>query len=254
MNDNSNQLNPVSATKEMIEVKPIMELFNKYNDIDLRCSIDSNDDAVPKGARDYFNRYGYLIIQNLFNPEELFDEVPVQRGQITYYGSLEKYSYSEEELQVNGSLSRYNHPRYKEAHSKIRLILEDILGQKLYNTYYYDRFYFSGQKLCRHIDRDACEISVSIQVSTNSTNSWPFCIETHNGEERFCNLQNGWGILYKGCEREHWRDSLQSRHNKLKKLTNNILKKKDDTYHHQIFFHYVLSDGERSHFAWDVCG
>ena len=30
-------------------------------------------------------------------------------------------------------------------------------------------------------------------------------------------------------------------------------KKKDkkEYYYHQIFFHYVLADGERSHFAWD---
>ena len=45
--------------------------------------------------------------------------------------------------------------------------LEKELGRKLYNTYYYDRFYFPGQALTRHADRDACEISVTVHVSTN---------------------------------------------------------------------------------------
>ena len=42
--------------------------------------------------------------------------------------------------------------------------LEKHIGRKLYNTYYYDRFYFPGQKLERHADRDACEISVTVHV------------------------------------------------------------------------------------------
>jgi len=28
-------------------------------------------------------------------------------------------------------------------------------------------------------------------------------------------------------------------------------KSKEDQYYHQIFFHYVLQDGERAHCAWD---
>ena len=45
--------------------------------------------------------------------------------------------------------------------------LEEIIGRKLYNTYYYDRYYYPGQELTKHADRDACEISVSVHVSTN---------------------------------------------------------------------------------------
>ena len=59
--------------------------------------------------------------------------------------------------------------------------LEEIIGRKLYNTYYYDRYYFPGQELTRHADRDACEISVSVHVSTNLEGKdadWPFWIKT----------------------------------------------------------------------------
>ena len=73
-----------------------------------------------------------------------------------------------------------------------------------------------------------------------------------SGEERFANLENGWGLLYKGCEREHWRDPLQSRYNKRGKLWNKIRRKEDDTYHHQVFFHYVRANGSRAHCANDA--
>jgi hypothetical protein len=243
---------PVGATKEMVESKPIMEQFNKYHEQGLQCSIDPGDPPVPIGAREYFDRHGYMIIKNLYDPKELYHPVPKERGQMNWWGKkIDQFTHSEVEAQVEGSLARYSHPQYSEIHSKIRLILEDILGEKLYNTYYYDRFYFAGQRLVRHSDRHACEISVSVQISTNANKPWPFCIETPSGEERFANLQDGWGLLYKGCEREHWRDPLQSKYNKPTCLFNKITRKEDDTYHHQIFFHYVRANGPRAHCAWD---
>lgn len=243
---------PIGATKEMVESKPIMEQFNKYHQQGLQCSIDPGAPAVPLGAREYFDRHGYMIIKNLYDPKELFHEVPKERGQINYFGSVDRFNHNPDEMQVPGSLARYTHPQYKEAHTKIRLILEDILGEKLYNTYYYDRFYFAGQRLVRHSDRDACEVSVSVQISTNADKPWPFCIETPSGEERFANLEDGWGLLYKGCERQHWRDPLESRYTKFGKILNKVLRKPDDTYHHQIFFHYVRANGPRAHCANDA--
>ena len=251
-NFNFNQNKPPKGkTKEPIEYTPAMEYYLKYYPQKLQCSIDRGDDPVPKGAKDFFDRHGYLIIKNLYDPEELFDLVPSERGQINYYGSIDKYESVPDERQVPGSLARYTHPKYKEVHLKIRLILEDILGEKLYNTYYYDRFYFAGQKLDRHSDRDSCEISVSVQISTNSTRPWPFCVETPNNQEHAVIIGNGSGVLYKGCERQHWRDSLSSRYGRFQRFMNKLKKKNDDTYHHQIFFHYVRANGPRSHFAND---
>ena len=36
-----------------------------------------------------------------------------------------------------------------------------------------------------------------------------------------------------------------------KKLFGNTNKENKEYYYHQIFFHYVLQDGERAHCAWD---
>lgn len=202
-------------------------------------------------SKDYFNQNGYLILENICDPQELYCPVPKERGHIHYYGSLDNFRYEDTDLQVPGSFARYSHPKYKQIHSRIRLILQDILEEELYNTYYYDRFYFKGQQLVRHIDRDACEISVSIQISSNFLFPWSLKLKTLQGEEVAANLKNGWGLVYMGCDVEHWRDPLPSRYTKFGRFVNNLLRKKDDSYWHQIFFHYVKANGSRAHFAFD---
>ena len=112
-------------------------------------------------------------------------------------------------------------------------------------TYYYDRYYFSAQELKRHVDRDACEISVTIHIGTNLNEPWPICIKTPSGEEKSVLLSPGDGMIYKGCERPHWRDPMPSK-------KKGLFQKQEELYYHQIFFHYVLADGQRAHCAFDM--
>lgn len=212
--------------------------------------------GTSKTKNELFEKNGYLILKNLCNPDLLYEDVPEERGLISYLGSLDKFNHSEEN-QVKGSLARYSHPYYKEAHYQIKTSIEKIIGKKLYQTYYYDRFYFYNQELEKHVDREACEISVSVHISTNLKEDWPIKIKTPNtysddgsiveiGLDHHASLNPGDGLLYKGCERPHWRDPLPSRH---KGILSRF--KKEDTYYHQIFFHYVLADGIRCHYAFD---
>jgi len=125
---------------------------------------------------------GYLVVKDLWDPIELYHPVPDIRGQLSYFDdNPSHFAHDAVERQVEGSLSRYYYPQYKKIHTGIRKKLEEIVGRKLYNTYYYDRFYFPGQELGKHLDRDACEISVSIHISTNLPSpekDWPFKIKT----------------------------------------------------------------------------
>ena len=193
---------------------------------------------------EFLEEHGYFVVKNLYDAQKLYHPVPEERGQINYFGSVDRFNHQPEEQQVNGSLARYSHPQYKEAHSQIRLRLEKEIGRKLYNTYYYDRFYFPGQELTKHTDRDACEISVTVHVSTNLKECWLIWIKTVHGEERAVCLEPGDGMIYKGCERPHWREPMPG---KKKSWWN-----KKELYYHQIFFHYVLQDGIRSHCAFDA--
>ena len=209
---------------------------------------------------DKFEKDGYLVVKNLWDAEDLYHPLPDIKGQLNYWSKdVTQFSHNLNEGQVDGSLARYWHPQYRNAHTGIRRKLEKIIGRTLYNTYYYDRYYFPGQELKRHADRDACEISVSIHVSTNlpdSQKDWPFKIKTPDtyinkqktavlvpGEERSAILNAGDGLLYKGCERPHWRDAMPT--------PEKVEDAPKEYYYHQIFFHYVLQDGERAHCAWD---
>ena len=207
-----------------------------------------------------FEKDGYLVVKNLWDAEDLYHPLPDIKGQLNYWSKdVTQFSHNPTEGQVEGSLARYWHPQYRNAHTGIRRKLEKIIGRTLYNTYYYDRYYFPGQALTKHADRDACEISVSIHISTNlpdSQKEWPFKIKTPDtytddkktavlvpGEERSAILNAGDGLLYKGCERPHWRDAMPT--------PEKVEDAPKEYYYHQIFFHYVLQDGERAHCAWD---
>ena len=203
----------------------------------------------------FFDDNGYIPFENIIDPKRLERPVPEERGQINYWGNkLDQYDYIPLEEQVEGSLSVYNHPQYRSIHSEIRIKLEKLIGCQLYNTYYYDRYYFPGQELTIHADRDACEISVSVHISSNVDNLWPLWIKTPNteeyvGENRSVLLEPGDGMLYKGCERPHWRDPLPKEYTRTwygKKI------EKKGIYYHQVFFHYVLADGLRAQCAFDA--
>ena len=70
--------------------------------------------------------------------------------------------------------------------------------------------------------------------------------ENVNGENISVVLEPGDAMIYKGCERPHWRESMPGL---LETIRDGI--DKNSLYYHQIFFHYVLQDGVRAHYAWD---
>lgn len=201
---------------------------------------ERNNSGTSPTRNKNFDRDGYIIINNLLDPKKLYRPVPEERGVTTNYENGQVVSVVEEP-QVMGSTSCYDHPQYKLIHTQIKYELEELIGRELLETYYYDRFYFSGQELVWHTDRDPCEISVSVHVDSNLHEPWAFWIKTPDtyegkeiikkGENRSCNLGPGDAILYKGCERPHWREPM---------------KEGEDLYYHQVFFHYVLKTGRRS--------
>jgi hypothetical protein len=207
-----------------------------------------------------FEQKGYKLLKNFYDQTELICAVPEERGNLHYWGKKLDQYFRRDFEQVPGSAARYWYPLYREAHSKIRVKLEKIIGRKLYNTYYYDRFYFCGQELTKHVDRPACEISVSLHIGTNlpePNNKWPIWIKTpdvykddkkteikEKGKEESIILTPGDAVLYKGCERPHWREAMP--------FVKKSKKNKELYYYHQIFFHYVLQDGIRAHYAFDA--
>jgi hypothetical protein len=229
-------------------------------------SVLQNYGSTIKTNNEHFNENGFLFVENLIeDPSKMYADVPDWRGVKNYFGSEDNIFYEEIESQVNGSASRYNYPGYRKLHTDIRIKLEKILGKKLYNTYYFDRFYFLGNELVKHVDRDSCEISVTIYVRSNLRWDWewPLIVSTPRRmddtivtEEKWITMAPGDAVIYKGCELPHWRPPLTSKYGrdepKYKWWARRILRGPDDTFWHQAFFHYVLADGNRCHHAFDA--
>jgi hypothetical protein len=227
---------------------------------DIDCQERLNSGTSPTNNEE-FDKNGYLVLRNLWDPKDLYSEPPAIKGQYNYFGKIDRFNHCPVENQVEGSTSRYYWPPYKYAHSQIRLKLEEAIGKKLYNTYYYDRFYNPGQALANHADRPACEISVTVHVGSNISTPWPIWIKTPDtyldanktiivsrGENRSVILNPGDGMIYKGCERPHWRDPMPGEYHRTwygRKV------EKEGLYYHQVFFHYVLADGNRANHAFD---
>lgn len=195
-----------------------------------------------------FEKHGFFIIKNLCDPSLLYSEVLSEdfKGKILQYckKSGELISILDEpEPKITDSSSRYNFPLYRQINFRIKPIIEGFIGRKLYTTYCYERFYYANQELKIHKDKEQCEISCSLHISSNLKKYWDFKLINLCGEEKSVQLNPGDAIVYKGMQISHWRDKLPSRHNE-RDFTRN-----DDTYYHQGFFHYVLQDGNYVQFT-----
>lgn len=118
-------------------------------------------------------------------------------------------------------------------------------------TYTYSRIYSRNDKLLGHIDRPACEISITTPVFISGDRASSIFIskfKTKNlqdakrytkeemlqmGEFSRIDLFPGDVLIYKGCEHYHWREDLESE----------ILV--------QVFMHYVQTNGPHSNQIYD---
>jgi hypothetical protein len=110
--------------------------------------------------------------------------------------------------------------------------VSELLGEDVLPTYTYGRIYMPKEVLRRHRDRDACEISLTLNLH-HSGEPWPIWIQKPNGEEISLNLKPGDAMMYLGCEADHWREAFKGQ------------------FCVQVFLHYVRANGNRSYAFFD---
>jgi hypothetical protein len=120
---------------------------------------------------------------------------------------------------------------FETLHERVWKIMEEAVKEELIPTYAYARLYSNGDVLKKHTDRPACEVSITIQLGRSHHYAWPIYMGSH----RF-DLGEGDGIIYPGCDVEHWRDECQG---------------PDGYYSGQVFLHYVRKNGEHALEAGD---
>lgn len=112
--------------------------------------------------------------------------------------------------------------------------VEAACGRELDPTYSYSRIYVKGDQLKKHIDRPACEISVTVNVAINADKPWSIWCQYKDNPPVECVLAPGDAVVYKGCEVYHWREPLQHA-----------------DINAQFMLHYVDKNGPNASHKWD---
>tara|TARA_Y100000004_G_C8775196_1_gene352474 strand:+ start:154 stop:678 length:525 start_codon:yes stop_codon:yes gene_type:complete len=163
----------------------------------------------------------YKLIKNFFTKDQL--------------NILQKYCYNRLDKDKDYiidpqsfSPAWYNDPLMTSILDTKLSVVEKEANLKLYPTYAYWRYYIFGATLAKHIDRPACEISITACIK--KYDNWPIVIEGDLFE-----LSEGDAVLYAGCDQEHWRPGVYKGEGMA-----------------QVFLHYVNQQGENKHHAYDA--
>ena len=125
--------------------------------------------------------------------------------------------------QVELSEAKYDYISFLELLCEKTPEISEIIGETVLLTYTYARIYANGATLKPHVDRKACEISLTVNLDCDTP--WDICIETTTGEKRSIKLNPGDAMIYLGCSAIHWRDKFEG------------------IFCSQVFLHYVRSRG-----------
>jgi hypothetical protein len=190
------------------------------------------------------NEKGFLVIRNFFSE----DIIELSRNYLYLkYIKVQRFEKLRELARTTISKSDPGdgYSFYTDDYTESLLLnsqkkLEKFLQVNLFPTYSFFRIYEKSNSLIPHIDREACEISITcpallsdsrpstIFISNNLFTGHQPSPERVKVECDFTevNLLPGDIMIYKGTERLHWRDPLES------------------DYLIQFFMHYVLTNGQ----------
>ena len=140
--------------------------------------------------------------------------------------SIKTQTYSDPQCPNSSTAHSSESEIYKHMLFHLLPIMEHETNLKLKPIYSYNRVYYGGSELERHLDKSQCEISASISLNykyENKNYKWPLCM----GDMPIV-INVGDGVIYRGTKIEHWRPVF----NQPKKC-----------WHHQLFVHYVDLNG-----------
>lgn len=167
-------------------------------------------------TKDIFNNYGAIHVSKLLPIDfcQFFTHVLMRQADLNPCN----------DEQIPNAKSILDHEyMFDTLQERLWPIVESIVGEELIPTYSYARLYSNGDELKKHTDRPACEVSITLQLGRSHHYAWPI----YMGGIRF-DMGEGDGVIYKGCEVEHWRNKCDGPNN---------------YYSGQVFLHYVRKNG-----------
>lgn len=133
----------------------------------------------------------------------------------------------------SSAISYYADPLIETVLARSLPEMETITGHKLYPSYSFTRVYQRGEELKPHVDRPACEISVTCHIATVGK-PWPIWMQAPGGQPSEHYLEPGDACVYHGCEIKHWRNPAT-----------------ETDINVQMMLHYVRQDGPNASYKFD---
>jgi hypothetical protein len=173
---------------------------------------------------DKLNNFKFQVVKNFLTK----DELKIYKA---YAEHAHRNNFSSFDENQNNNADTYF---YKDnlfeflLRDKIKLV-EEKTEYSLLPTYTFWRCYSYNAELLKHKDRPSCEVSATIQISSDTT--WPIFMDGNK-----VNLEDGDAVIYKGCDLEHWREPFEGDHQI------------------QVFLHYVDANGKYKDYQNDNKG
>jgi len=177
-----------------------------------------------------FQTDGYVIVRGFFESQEIDTVSRYLENTINRYPENNQVG---SDGFASNKISRYADPLMEVVLRNSLSEVEAATDLKLDPTYSFTRVYQKGDELKPHVDRPACEISVTLHIATVGK-PWPIYMKTPGKEPIAHYLEPGDACIYKGCEVTHWRD-----------------KTVDTDFNVQVMLHYVDKNGPNAGYKFD---
>lgn len=183
-----------------------------------------------------FDKNGYVNINKFISSDFIQTISTYMEYCVNQNGYMDNLNYMTEKLKDPTSrFSRYADPLIETILVDKLHEVEKNVGKELYPTYSYSRVYMGEDVLDAHVDRPACEYSVTVNVATLG-HPWPIYLKKEGSPQIQILLEPGDAVIYKGCEILHWRQPMPVSNCKI-----NV----------QFMLHYVDKVGPYADHKWD---
>ena len=133
--------------------------------------------------------------------------------------------------QVDKCVGKYDYISFVELLCEKNVQVSQLVGETVLPTYTYARIYEKGAVLTPHVDKEECEISLTVNLESDEP--WSIWIQNPKGQKQEVVLNRGDAMIYFGMTAPHWREEY---------IGNACT---------QLFMHYVRSRGKYATFYFN---
>jgi hypothetical protein len=176
-----------------------------------------------------FQKNSYVLVKGFLDPQSA--------NTVSRYleNSLRRYPENNQGGggDVSSKISWYADPLMEVILQNSLADVEKNTGLSLFPSYSFTRVYQKGDELQPHIDRPACEISVTCHITTVGK-PWSIWMQAPGAKPTQHFLEPGDACIYRGCEVKHWRERAE-----------------ETDINVQMMLHYVDQKGPSAHHKFD---